>query len=118
MPVCKAFSRILLLNRNVYIIEFCKAKLGSVRETCFAALGIKNALYAEIAFQYQKGVENAVDMAPFIAVGRINARADQTVADVIARFQRRFYVASVVRINIHRIVRVLFLRGGNQPVTS
>ncbi|MCI6023036.1 MAG: hypothetical protein MRZ52_03465, partial [Oscillospiraceae bacterium] len=27
-------------QRSVSFIEFCKAKLSSVRETCFAALGI------------------------------------------------------------------------------
>ena len=51
----------------------------------------------------------AVQMAPFVAVARVDAGADETVPDIEARAERRLHVRAVVRVHIERVVGALFL---------
>ena len=48
-------------------------------------------------------------MAPFVAVARVDAGADETVPDIKARAERRLHVRAVVRVHVERVVGALFL---------
>lgn len=63
----------------------------------------------QIAFDSLERIQNAVHVAAFVAVAGVDAGADEAVADVIARAERRFHVGAVVRIDIDGIVRALAL---------
>ena len=57
-----------------------------------------------ILFQQLQRIHHAVLVAAFVAMGGVHARADQTVADVIAGFQRDFNIGTVVRVDIDRVI--------------
>ena len=67
------------------------------------------ALYVQISFDSLERIQNAVHVAAFVAVAGVDAGADEAVADVIARAERRFHVGAIVRIDIDGIVRALAL---------
>ena len=56
-----------------------------------------------------------VNVAALVAVGGVDAGADEAVADVVARSQGGFHVGAVVGIHIHGVVRAGSLGGGDEP---
>ena len=67
------------------------------------------ALYVQISLDGLERIQNAVHVAALIAMAGIDAGADEAVADVIARAERRFDVGAVVRIDVNGIVCTLAL---------
>ena len=72
----------------------------------------------QIAFDSFERIQNAVHVAALVAVAGVDAGADEAVADVIARAERRFHVGAVVRIDIDGIVRALALGRVDEPPES
>ena len=68
----------------------------------------------EIALERLERVEHAVHMAALIAVAGVDTGADQAMADVVARAERRFDVGAVMRINVHGVVSALAPGGVDQ----
>ena len=66
-------------------------------------------LHTKIALQHLERMLYAIQMAPFVAVARVDAGADKTVPDIEARAERRLHVRAVVRVNVERVVGVLLL---------
>ena len=55
-----------------------------------------------------------VNVAALVAVGGVDAGADEAVADVVARSQGGFHVGAVVGIHVHGVVRAGSLGGGDE----
>ena len=87
----------------IFLLKQCRSFHITAAETAIACF------LSQIRCQQTEGVFDALHMAALVAVGSVNAGADQAVTAVITCTQRSFRIGAVAGVIVNRIFNVCCL---------